>query len=171
MSAARNRVLEKGRRLFADNGVDSVSMRDLALELHMQAPSLYSHFCSKESLINGTCDGYLQAMHRMLDNRAPRSISQLLDAWRGLLDRHVDAVRIVHGDPAVRDLSSGQLGRLQDNLLSLEFEKHGIRTELTGPLIAMFRSPYMVPAAGVDVHAVKAAGDLILGCARQPVTS
>lgn len=167
MTAARERVLDKGRRLFADSGVDSVSMRDLALELGIQAPSLYSHFCSKESLINGTCDAYLQAMHRMLDNRAPRSLPNLLDAWRNVLDGHVDAVRIVHSDPAVRDLSSGRLGRLQDNLLALGFEKHGIRSELTAPLIAMFRSPYMVPAAGVDIRAVKAAGELIIDCARQ----
>lgn len=171
MSAARDRVLTKAGRMFAASGFDSVSMRDLALELDMQAPSLYSHFPSKEALLGAVCHPYQEALQRMVDHGTAMGwgLPALLDLWRDTLTAHLDAARIVHVDPAVRDLSVGQLGRVQDLRLAVLLESHGVRTEICAPLIAAFRAPFLVPGADVDDRAVGAAGELILSTAQQAV--
>ncbi|TQR82399.1 TetR/AcrR family transcriptional regulator [Mycobacterium hodleri] len=44
MSPAKRRVLEAFLKLCVSHGMDSVSMRDLAKELDIKAPSIYTHF-------------------------------------------------------------------------------------------------------------------------------
>lgn len=166
MTAARDRVLTVAGRLFAERGVAAVSMRDLASELRIQAPSLYFHFVSKESLVQAVCEPYGSGMNVVLGAQAV-SLTLLLDRWRNVLHAHVDGARIVHGDPAVRDLTVGQLGRLHDLNLAIALEKGGVPAPVCAPLIAAFRSPYMQPAAGVDLPGVEAAGRLILTVATE----
>jgi AcrR family transcriptional regulator len=47
----KERIKREAMRLFVDNGVDAVSMRDIADAAGMKAPSLYAHFRSREELI------------------------------------------------------------------------------------------------------------------------
>ena len=46
----RERIKEQAIRLFAERGVDAVSVRDIAAACDMKAPNLYAHFASKEAL-------------------------------------------------------------------------------------------------------------------------
>lgn len=46
----REVILDTAERLFAARGVDGVTMRDLAREMGLTAPSLYNHFPSKQAL-------------------------------------------------------------------------------------------------------------------------
>jgi AcrR family transcriptional regulator len=170
VTAARDRVLTAAGHRFARYGFDSTSMRDLALALDIQAPSLYSHFESKEQLLQAVCEPYGRDMAATLKSATALpsllSIVGLLERWREVLGRHTDAVRIVHGDPAVRDLNVGQLGRVQDMSLQNEMHARAVPLNLTAPLIAAFRSPYLVPDAVVNLEAVQAVGELIIESTR-----
>lgn len=44
------RIVEQAAHLFADDGFDVISMRDIAKECDIKAPSLYHHFSDKQSL-------------------------------------------------------------------------------------------------------------------------
>ena len=51
MAGKREIIKEQALRLFADRGIDGVSVRDIAQECDMKASNLYSHFASKEALV------------------------------------------------------------------------------------------------------------------------
>lgn len=46
----RDTIKLQAIRLFAERGVDAVSVRDIAAACDMKAPNLYAHFASKEEL-------------------------------------------------------------------------------------------------------------------------
>jgi AcrR family transcriptional regulator len=47
----KERIKREAMRLFVQNGVDAVSMRDIADAVGMKAPSLYAHFRGRDELI------------------------------------------------------------------------------------------------------------------------
>ena len=166
LTPAGARVRDTAARLMSDRGVASVSMRDLAKELHMQAPSIYSHFPSQGALIEAVCSPYTNGVGRLLD--VPRSsLPAFLEDWRRVIQFNLYAARIVHCDPAVRDISSGRLGRIQDLSIALILEKHGVPGLLADSLIAAWRAPWMRPVEGVDDRAVEAIGRHIMQVAEQ----
>lgn len=58
-TSGRERVREQALRLFAERGVDAVSMRDIAGAAGMKAASLYNHWPSREALVRELfLDGY-----------------------------------------------------------------------------------------------------------------
>ena len=70
MSEASDRVARRALELFAERGYDAVSMRDLGDALGMQAPSIYSHFPSKESLLLAVLAPLMEGLYDVL-GRAP----------------------------------------------------------------------------------------------------
>jgi len=48
----RDTIKQQALRLFAERGVDAVSVRDIAAACDMKAPNLYAHFASKEALVH-----------------------------------------------------------------------------------------------------------------------
>ncbi len=55
----RERVLRAAIRLADKNGIESLSMRNLASELRVEAMSLYNHVANKEELLDGMVDSVL----------------------------------------------------------------------------------------------------------------
>lgn len=53
---ARTRILDAARELFVEQGVEAVTMREIAKRLDCSATALYLHFRDKESLIRELCD-------------------------------------------------------------------------------------------------------------------
>ena len=49
--ATRNRILRAARRLFADNGYDSTTTRDIAKEAGIASGTLFNYFPSKEAVV------------------------------------------------------------------------------------------------------------------------
>ena len=47
----RDIIKQQAIRLFAERGVDAVSVRDIAAACDMKAPNLYAHFASKDALV------------------------------------------------------------------------------------------------------------------------
>ncbi len=51
----RSRIVDTARRLFAEHGVEAVSMRKIAAEIEYSAPAIYLYFPDKESLLREIC--------------------------------------------------------------------------------------------------------------------
>jgi AcrR family transcriptional regulator len=80
-STATNRgtVLDAAGRLFADRGYRATSMRDIATELGMRAPSLYNHVTSKQEILYAIMD---KAM-----DRAIAALDEALDSVEDVADQ------------------------------------------------------------------------------------
>ena len=48
----KKRIVEKALELFAENGYDAVSVGEIARAVGIKAPSLYSHYPSKQAIFN-----------------------------------------------------------------------------------------------------------------------
>ena len=106
MSESRNRVARQALEMFAASSYDAVSMRDLGQALNMQAPSIYSHFPSKESLLLTTLAPLLDGLDEVFAAvpPAPASAQQRRDwlyRWVGVLIEHRLASRVAMYDRAV----------------------------------------------------------------------
>jgi AcrR family transcriptional regulator len=106
VSESRDRVTQRALEMFASHGYDAVSMRDLGQALNMQAPSIYSHFPSKQALLLATLapllDG-LDDVFRALPD-APVSVEQRRDwlrSWIHVLVTYRLASRVAMYDRAV----------------------------------------------------------------------
>jgi AcrR family transcriptional regulator len=54
-AALRTKILDAARRLFAKDGYEAVTMREVARKIHYTATALYYHFPDKESLLIELC--------------------------------------------------------------------------------------------------------------------
>lgn len=106
MSESRDRVARKALEMFAESSYDAVSMRDLGQALNMQAPSIYSHFPSKESLLLSTLAPLLDSLDEVFAAVPPAPATdgqrrEWLARWVGVLIQHRRASRVAMYDRAV----------------------------------------------------------------------
>lgn len=70
-STRREEVIHTAQKLIRLHGYNSMSMRDLAKALGIEAPSLYNHIKSKEELLKTTCfemaDRFITALDEVND--------------------------------------------------------------------------------------------------------
>jgi TetR/AcrR family transcriptional regulator len=66
----REIILDTAEHLFAVRGADAVTVRDLAREMNLTAPSLYNHFPSKQALYDAVLE---RGLHPIVDI--------LIEAW------------------------------------------------------------------------------------------
>jgi AcrR family transcriptional regulator len=98
--------------MFAEHGYAGVSMRDLAAELEIKAPSLYSHFPSKTELLRACLQPLIEQTDALLAQAPPVPVSngqvlQWLTAYIRNNAQHRDAATILMIDQAARaELSS-----------------------------------------------------------------
>ncbi len=67
---SRERVLQAALRLVDEGGIEALSMRKLALDLGVQAMSLYNHVANKDDIIDGIVDrvvGEIEALDLTVD--------------------------------------------------------------------------------------------------------
>jgi len=123
VSAARARLAAGALEVFCRCGYAAATMRQVADQLGIQAPSLYSHVTSKAALLElvltplmEDLDGQFRAVPI---GAVPVGASQGGDlqrrwllAYRRLLETHQDAVRLVAGDLTVNRHSplAGRIG-------------------------------------------------------------
>ena len=81
-SGTRAEILEAARGLCAANGLASLSLRDLARQIGLKAPSLYSYFESKNAIYDAM---FAQGCQQLLDERPARIPTDLLDGIRTIL--------------------------------------------------------------------------------------
>ena len=132
----RDEILDAAERLLEAEGPDALSMRRIAAELGMQAPSLYKHLQGKDAIVAG-----LQA----------RALARMADALSGTEDD-------------VRRLASAYrrwaLANPQLYLLTTRGTLH--RDQLPEGLEAAAAAPVMTAAAG-DVATARALWGLVHG--------
>jgi AcrR family transcriptional regulator len=100
-------IVEAARRILEDEGAGALTMRRLAEDLHIQAPSLYKHFSGKadvESVLIGDAMFALgDAAHAALSAPGPDSaLRRLLDVYHSYGRSHPNLYRLA---------TSGQLDR------------------------------------------------------------
>jgi AcrR family transcriptional regulator len=114
VSEASQRVVDTARRMFAEHGYADVSMRDLAAELGIQAPSIYSHFASKADVLRATLRPLMQETDALLVQAPPVPVSNAevlrwLSAYIANNAQHRDAATILMIDLAARAELSSQM--------------------------------------------------------------
>jgi AcrR family transcriptional regulator len=123
MSSARDRVTATALKMFSERGFAAVSMRDLARELGIQAPSLYSHYPSKDALLEATIAPLMDAVDKLLAEAPTEPVSEderreWLAAYVRLIVSERVALRIAVTDRTVA--GRPHLGeRLRDQSLQL----------------------------------------------------
>jgi len=58
--STQQRILSTAAKLFAEQGYDAISMRDIAQACEMKAPSLYNHFKDKQALYRAVLKSVFQ---------------------------------------------------------------------------------------------------------------
>jgi len=56
----KSQIFNTASRLFAASGVENVSMRDIASAVGIKVASIYNHYSSKEELVEGIYDFFLE---------------------------------------------------------------------------------------------------------------
>ena len=160
MSEARDRVTVTALRMFSEHGYAGVSMRDLAKELNIQAPSIYSHFVSKDALLVATILPVLDELETVLGRRPEGNSSDpaVQRAWIAeyidFLRRNWVAVRFMLSDqgvsrhPDLRPLLSSQHRQVREVLSSF-----GVKEQVAAAGIVGFLA-WPTMASGVDVQSV-----------------
>ncbi len=86
-SATRAEILQAARDLCATNGLASLSLRELAQQIGLKAPSLYSYFESKNAIYDAL---FAQGCQQLLDGRPEPIPGDLLDGIRAIMGYFVE---------------------------------------------------------------------------------
>jgi AcrR family transcriptional regulator len=93
----RDLIRSEALKLFAEYGVEAVSVRDIAAACDMKAPNLYAHFASKEALASELFhDGYAEYGALMRDAAAEPA------PFRVRLERMVRTICRLHDEDNAR---------------------------------------------------------------------
>lgn len=170
MSAARARIAGGALEVFSRYGYAAATMRQVADQLGIQAPSLYSHVTGKAALLELVLTPLLDDLDRQFGavpiGAVPVGAGPDRDRQRGwllgyrkLLDTHQGAVRLVAGDLTV-NRHSQLAGRIsaQQVLLSTILISFGAADAAHASAVAgMLTWPVLwlpAPARGTPQHAV-----------------
>ena len=86
---ARGSILEAASAVFAEKGIDGISMRHIAAEIGVSATALYRHYDSKDALLAAVCESGFAEFGARLEATA-RTAATPLDALRALGGVYVD---------------------------------------------------------------------------------
>jgi AcrR family transcriptional regulator len=92
-------IVEAARRILEDEGAGALTMRRLAEELHIQAPSLYKHFSGKADVESVLIEDALFAIgdvtHAVLHATGPETgLRRLLDVYHSHCLSHANLYRL-----------------------------------------------------------------------------
>ena len=121
----RQRALDVALELFAEQGYEKTSLREIAERLDVTKAALYYHFASKEALLNGIVDSLVEPADELVawSQTQPRTtefrqeyVRRLAALLQGQLSRWISFVQ--QNQPALRD--QGEAGqKMQSRLLLL----------------------------------------------------
>jgi AcrR family transcriptional regulator len=93
----RDLIKEQALTLFAERGVDAVSVRDIAAACDMKAPNLYAHYASKEALVTELFfEGYAEYGERLAEAASGA------EPFRVRLSRMVRTICGLHDEDSLR---------------------------------------------------------------------
>lgn len=102
MTLSRETVTMTALRLLDETGLDGLTLRKIAAELHVQAPALYWHFTNKQELLDAMAATVLAASAAgwlpALDGASWQEAALILGrGLRQTLLRHRDGARLFNG--------------------------------------------------------------------------
>jgi AcrR family transcriptional regulator len=86
-SATRAEILQAAHDLCAAKGLASLSLRELAQQIGLKAPSLYSYFESKNAIYDAL---FAQGSQQLLDGRPQQIPNDLLEGIRAIMRYFVE---------------------------------------------------------------------------------
>jgi AcrR family transcriptional regulator len=86
----RSRVQEVALELFAEQGYEKTSLREIAERLGVTKAALYYHFKSKEDIVHSFTDDYFAEIDALLDWAKEQPCSE--ETRRAVIDRYVGIV-------------------------------------------------------------------------------
>ena len=81
----REQILEVAARLFIERGFEAVGMADIAAELQVSRPTIYSYFSSTEAMLESLFEARLERFPERLSPLLPESGIVAFDELFGLL--------------------------------------------------------------------------------------
>jgi AcrR family transcriptional regulator len=93
-----NRILDAAEALFAQQGYDATSLRDIAARAGLQQPGLYKHFAGKEDLYRQVYERALKPVTDLMDTMlvaSGDSFTGLTDHMTDLLADHPNIARLL----------------------------------------------------------------------------
>jgi AcrR family transcriptional regulator len=102
-SSRRAQIVDAARRLLEEQGPEALSMRNVAAEIGIRAPSLYEHVADKRALESAIIAAGLREQAVALTEALHASADPLVamtGAWRGWALAHPHVYRLIY----VRDL-------------------------------------------------------------------
>jgi AcrR family transcriptional regulator len=104
-STRRAQIVSAARRLLEEDGPEALSMRNVAAEIGIRAPSLYEHVADKRALESAIVAAGLQEQGVALsaalaDDGGADPLMALAQAWRRWAHAHQHVYRLIY----VRDL-------------------------------------------------------------------
>ena len=95
------RILDEAERLFSERGFGDTSLRDVAREVGIRAPSLYNHFESKDALYSAVLARAFQPMMDVLSGFLAKGDQAYVAPRMGadmirILSRNPAAARLIH---------------------------------------------------------------------------
>ncbi len=126
---SRDRVLRAAVALADRAGIDSLSMRSLAEELHVVPMALYKHVDNKEQLLDGMVDVVVGEIDRPAGGTDWKSaVRRRILSARGTLLRHPWASRVIESrakpTPAVLDYLNSIIAMFRAGGLSADLTHH-----------------------------------------------
>ncbi|WP_035847155.1 TetR/AcrR family transcriptional regulator [Kitasatospora azatica] len=174
---SRDRVLRAAVALADHAGIEALSMRSLAQELHVVPMALYKHVANKEELLDGMVDVIVGEIDPPAgDAEWRRAIRQrILSARRALL-RHPWASRVIESrtnpTPGVLDYLNSVIGMFRAGGLSADLTHHAMHalgSRVWGFTQELFNTgPSAESSAGPSVDPELRAGELRAMAARYP---
>jgi AcrR family transcriptional regulator len=102
---SRDRIRAAALAIIDRDGLPGLSMRRLAAELSVQAPSLYSHFATKDELLDDVCDHIMAAVDvsDFAGEDWQKGVRTWARSYRAALGAHPNIVPFLASGPARRD--------------------------------------------------------------------
>ena len=114
----KTQILENARKLFAIDGYDGTSIRQLTASLDITPAALYYHFASKNDVLEGlaaklhdTSDAFLERIRDF--DQSTDSMREALSQYYDVLADDIHVFRLVYNDAAIQHSPIGQRLRSQ----------------------------------------------------------
>ena len=145
----REQLVEIGRALFAERGVDGTTVEEIASRAGVSKPVVYEHFGGKEGLyavvvdreMSALLDRITSSLTKMTNNRSRLRIERVTLALLTYIDERTDGFRILIRDSPASIASGTYSSLLNDavsqvaSILAGDFSRRGLDPELA-PLYA-----------------------------------
>ncbi|WP_436492517.1 TetR/AcrR family transcriptional regulator C-terminal domain-containing protein [Actinokineospora sp. HUAS TT18] len=153
----RDRVLRAAVALADAEGIDAVSMRNLAQELKVVPMALYKHVANKDELLDGMVDVIVGEIEPPADDDAWKSaIRRRILSARQVLLRHPWASRVIESRPGptliVLDYLNSVVGMFRSGGFSVDLAHHVMHA--LGSRVWGFTQELFPAAPAVDPTAV-----------------